>query len=364
MSFNIPNLQQIIDNAEADLSHQSVRLTLRPTIEGWLARMLAGAVRGLYMYIQNLWLQIWPWTASDEVLDGIAEWWGLSRYLANTAQGLVSVEFLSAMNLPQGSLLRNDAGFLYTTASSYNANTAKNVNLIVYASLAGAEGNFLSGSRLSLVSPLSGIGQIIVGIDGLTQGRDPESNDALRERVQRRIAAPPALGTKEDYVNWAKSTAGVTRAWCFPWNNGEDSNPPRVSGIAEQIVLVVCANDNDPLLTASPAALALAKEAIALNCPANIQPRTRTVQSYPVTVQFNSLRPNNQDIIDAVTVSLAELFKSSADLGKIVLASQIRTTIGTVPGVIDYSLFWPNDSSPSAIRPFQIYTFAGITVTQ
>ena len=81
------------------------------------------------------------------------------------------------------------------------------------------------------------------------------------------------LGTKADYVNWAKSAAGVTRAWCFAWHNGIDALPPQITGTAEQIILVVCADDNDPNLTASHSALALAKAAIALNCPANIQPR-------------------------------------------------------------------------------------------
>ena len=60
------------------------------------------------------------------------------------------------------------------------------------------------------------------------------------------------------------------------------------------------------------------------------------------------MRPNNQDIIDAVTVALAELFKSSADLGKIVLASQIRTTIGTV----SYDVGWcyKNDEKTNRYR--------------
>ena len=362
MTFPIPNLQQIIDNAEADLAYKSVQLTLRPNIEGWLARMLAGAVRGLYLYIQNLWQQIWPWTASGDVLDGLAEWWGLSRNLANTAQGLVTIEFTAAATLPQGALLRNEAGLNYTVANAVTATQAKNAKCGVFAAIAGDASNLLAGSRLTLVSPISGIGSIIVGIDGLTQGSNAESDDNLRQRLQTRIAAPPALGTKADYVNWAKSAAGVTRAWCFAWHNGIDALPPQINGIAEQIILVVCADDNDPNLTASPSALALAKAAIALNCPANIQPRTISVQAFPVTVRIDSFRPNSTPIITAVTSAIDELFKASADLGKIVLASQIRTAIGTVPGVIDYRLIWPNDSDPLSLRPFQIYVFKGTEV--
>ena len=54
----------------------------------------------------------------------------------------------------------------------------------------------------------------------MTGGADQETDDELRVRVLDRIRKPPMGGDADDYVAWALSVAGVTRAWCSPLEMG------------------------------------------------------------------------------------------------------------------------------------------------
>jgi len=60
------------------------------------------------------------------------------------------------------------------------------------------------------------------GVDGvdsatlhgdMSGGTDMETDDQLRERILFRIQQPPMGGDANDYVAWALSVPGVTRAW-------------------------------------------------------------------------------------------------------------------------------------------------------
>ena len=56
--------------------------------------------------------------------------------------------------------------------------------------------------------------------EGCHRGSDIEDIESLRERVLFRKSEPPMGGAKHDYVAWALSVAGVTRAWCLPHADG------------------------------------------------------------------------------------------------------------------------------------------------
>jgi uncharacterized phage protein gp47/JayE len=70
---------------------------------------------------------------------------------------------------------------------------------------------------LSLTVPGADGTATVVLMDG---GTDMESDDELRARVLLRIRQPPMGGDQNDYVEWALSYPGVTRAWCYPLEMG------------------------------------------------------------------------------------------------------------------------------------------------
>ena len=74
--------------------------------------------------------------------------------------------------------------------------------------------------ELTLVSPIVGIMSTAVAGE-LTGGADAEGDESLRERLLDRQKNPPKAGTKADYVAWARSVSGVTRAWCYPLELGQ-----------------------------------------------------------------------------------------------------------------------------------------------
>jgi uncharacterized phage protein gp47/JayE len=77
---------------------------------------------------------------------------------------------------------------------------------------AGSIGNMSNGDSIAFVSPISGIdtSATIISMEG---GADTETDDQLRARILFRIRNPPMGGDQADYIIWATSIPGVTRAW-------------------------------------------------------------------------------------------------------------------------------------------------------
>ncbi|MGU3286447.1 baseplate J/gp47 family protein [Methylobacterium mesophilicum] len=93
----------------------------------------------------------------------------------------------------------------------------------VRALTAGIVGNLDNGTALALIVAISGV-DAAATVSGITSyGVDIESVDSLRDRVLFRIRKPPMGGDADDYVAWARSVPGVTRAWCAPNEMGPGS---------------------------------------------------------------------------------------------------------------------------------------------
>jgi uncharacterized phage protein gp47/JayE len=80
---------------------------------------------------------------------------------------------------------------------------------------AGAIGNLDEGTTMDFSTPIAGIDSqaTVVSMEG---GADTETDDQLRARILFRIRNPPMGGDEADYVIWATSVPGVTRAWAAP----------------------------------------------------------------------------------------------------------------------------------------------------
>lgn len=82
---------------------------------------------------------------------------------------------------------------------------------------AGVIGNQYSGS-LQPISNITGVTAELQEV--IAPGTDGETDDALRERLFRKIRLPSTSGNQYDYYNWAMECDGVGAAKVFPLANG------------------------------------------------------------------------------------------------------------------------------------------------
>ena len=189
-----------------------------------LARMEGGVAHGLYGYLDWQALQIMPDTAELEHLDRWATIWGVTRKAATRATAASGVSFAAANGriMPAGTQMQRTDGVLYEVQADAVAVDGK-VSPAILAVDAGEAANADAGVALTLTSPVLGITATAVTSAPITGGADVETDASLRNRLLARIRTLPSGGAAQDYVTWALSVAGVTRAWCYPGEMGRGS---------------------------------------------------------------------------------------------------------------------------------------------
>jgi uncharacterized phage protein gp47/JayE len=203
----------------------TAQLQSQPLIPNSSLRVMADANAGLcyqtLLYLNWLALQLMPDTAETEWLDRFGTIWVGGRKAATYASGTVTCTGIIDIAVPSGSQLSavTAAGtFLFiTTEEIVIGSTPTPVS--VSAITPGAAGNLATGSVMQFTSAIAGVNSIATVVT-LVGGSDQESDDELRARVLLRIREPPMGGDATDYVQWALSYPGVTRAWCSPLEMG------------------------------------------------------------------------------------------------------------------------------------------------
>lgn len=223
MPFFRPSLVDIrkrrISDFEYELGSQSARIP--GTVEHALATSGAGTSHGLHGRLDVVSKNAFPHLADDESLIRWAQFYGVERLEAEAAEGLLLVSPVNPINtsLPIGTIWVGPTGLEYETTATVlidGGNPATSVP--IRARAGGAAGGLDAFSELSIQAPVANIAPTaVVGADGLTGGTDAETTAALRTRLLARIRTPPKGGGPGDYVAWAKTVPGVTRAWEFKW---------------------------------------------------------------------------------------------------------------------------------------------------
>lgn len=345
--FSRPTLAELVTRTRADmLARLTPEELLRRSDSEVLARVMAGASHELHGYLDWIANQVIYDTADEDMLVRWASIWGIEQKPAEFAEGFWSTSGVAATVVPAESVLRRSDGVEYrVTADTALASGATDIP--VEAVEAGASGNALAGTPLSLLSPIAGVQSVgVVGAAGLVNGSDVESVDELRDRFLERIRKPVSGGAASDYEAWALEVPGVTRAWVYPLEMGAGT------------VTVRFVRDNDVSIIPDGAEVAAVKAHIDTLRPVTAELYVVAPVAAPINFQIQ-LTPASLAVKAAVEAELRDLLKREAAPGKTILVSHIREAISIAAGEEDHVLVSPSANVTHPVGSMS--TFGSIT---
>lgn len=336
MPFKRPTLKEIDSGIVADIEGrlEGADARLRRAVLSVLARVFAGAIHGLYGFIDWVSRQVFPDTAEKINLNRWAAVWGVARKPAWPAAGTVSILGIEGASVPTGTELQRSDGQLYATDQE-TLISGGSANAAVTAIDVGTAGNAEGNSLLSLVSPIAGVeAAITIGPEGLAGGTDEESDNSLRRRLLLRIQQPPHGGAKHDYLAWALNAEAhglaVTRAWISPLENGLGT-----------VVLRFVMDDT------RPDGIPMAGDITALQTYIDqVRPVTAVVSVYapvpePLNLEISGLVPVSAQVQATIEAEIKDLIRREAEPGGTLLISHIREAISIAAGERDHQLLSP-----------------------
>jgi uncharacterized phage protein gp47/JayE len=330
MPFARPSLTDLIDRAQTDIESMlpGTDARLRRSNLNVIARMHAAGLHGLYGYLDWLAKQIMEDTADSVFLDRYAGIWGVLRLPAAFASGNVTLTGNEDVVVPAGTAMQRGDGAEFTTTA--DATVVAGVATVPVAALvAGVAGNAATGTQMRIVQPVPGVASAgVVGSGGLALGADAEADDALRARILERIQQPPMGGSASDYVAWAKQVPGVTRAWCYPIEDGPGT------------VVVRFVRDNDVSMIPDGPAVADVQAHIDELRPVTAQLTVMAPVAVPLDMAI-TLTPNTAAVRTAVQAELADVLRREAFPGGTILLSHLREAISVAAGESNHVLTAP-----------------------
>ena len=172
------------------------------------------------LYLDWLAKQLMPDTAEQEWLDRHGIIWltnadgSKGRKQPTYANGEIQFTGDDGTVIPLGTVLFGANLVQYQTITEGTIGTGFATAEAV-ALTAGVVGNLTDGTTLALSPAITGVESATL-LGDMAGGVDTETDEQLRERILFRIQNPPMGGSEADYVRWAMSVPGVTRAWAAP----------------------------------------------------------------------------------------------------------------------------------------------------
>jgi len=348
MPYSRPTLSSLISEIWSDITSSTglVVTLLQKAVLKIVGKALAGAVNGLYGYLDWISKQAVPFTSSGEFLAG---WGGLKKvYLKAATPSVLTVQLTGTSGTPltAGTNINRTAdGFAYTTTADA-VWTGSTATVNIQAVTAGTDGNCDVGTSVSLAQGITGIQSSGSVTAVVTTGTDVETQDEFFARVMEAFQAPVQGGNEGDYVTWVLAVSGVTRAWCAPNGFGAgtvvvyfmmDDAESEHAGFP-QGTNGVSANDQGPGGTPR-GVVATGDQLTVANALITEQPATALVYACsPIENQigFNLTGVASATTRTAIESALQDLFQREGEPGGTVDLSDVYSAIGSVSGAAGY----------------------------
>jgi len=354
MSFTRPTLTQIIDRIKNDFkSGLSLQTILRRSFLSVFATAFGGASHTLHGHIDfAINKKFFPDTGDEATVTRWGSLYNLPRKEATFGEFVIDVVGTTGGTLPVDQVYVRSDGAEYKVKAEVIVPAATTLPATIVASVAGDTSNLIAGDTVSLQSAVAGIESDSLVASVAIEGEELEELEDYRVRVLERLRFPPSGGTANDYIAFAKTVAGITRAWVLPGNRGE--------GSADTTFV----EDGNAPASIIPSPAKVAEVQLAVD---NLKPITADHVAFaPIEFEMDpeiQLKPNTTEVRDAVIEELDDLLAREAQVrngidpdqvglgitfdGKVKI-SQINEAISIAAGETDHVLLSPtSDVQPS-----------------
>jgi uncharacterized phage protein gp47/JayE len=359
MPFARPTLTALRNQAIEDVTTSGVPgLTglLRNAVMPVLTWVMAGFTYSLYGFLDWIALEGVPFTSTDEYLYA----WGalVGVFPKDSTPAIGQAQFTGGtpgVVVLNGSTLTRQDGTPYTSTADAAVDSGGVVLLPIIAAVNGAATDCAAGTPISLDTPPSGVNAGGVTVGPTQGGTDQETQDEFRTRMLARYAAPPQGGSQADYIEWATSVPGCTRAWIQPQGYGAGSvviypmfDDANAATGGFPIGTDGAASEEPRAATATGDQLAIAE----FIWP--VQPVTALVWvaapvPSPIAIDIIGLDPNTADMQAAIVASINDMFLARAEVGGTMYPSDIYAAIQATPGAIHFAV--DNPTAPVLTPP-------------
>ena len=219
MPFNRPTLTEHRNQILRDMQGGTlpgVTNVTRFSVLGVFAKVWAGMAYLHDSFLDWIARQGVPWRATDENLEGWGNLKGVVRKPSSTASGAVTFQAVAGSTIPADTTVSVGGVGTGQTTEAMTADSSGRLTVPVAMSTTGAAGNVPLGALAELSSPVLGVqssGQVTAAFTG---GADAEDEESFRSRVLTAYRTAGRNGWAQDYIDWALSVPGVTRAWVNP----------------------------------------------------------------------------------------------------------------------------------------------------
>lgn len=332
MAFDRPTLRELITQMTTDAEREAGAKQLRQSNLRVLPKVFAYACHGLYGFITWILKQLFPDTAEKQFLERQASIQGIYRRAASKATGTLTVSYTEGATLPVGTIFMADDQTRYETTAEPEVGS---YTVPVQSLETGTVGNREAGQTYTLVSPVVGVDAEAVGSE-MAGGAEAESDESLRKRLLFRLQNPPRGGAKEDYIAWAEEVPGVTRAWCFPKEQG-------IGTVVVRFATDGMTEDGIP----TSGMVQIVSDYIAEVAPVTATPYVVAPVAKPVNFRIKDLIPDSESVRAQVEAELKSLFIKEAHPGEALKLTHIQQAISSAAGEDDYELLEPTADVPA-----------------
>lgn len=332
MAFDRPTLRELITQMTTDAEREAGAKQLRQSNLRVLPKVFAYACHGLYGFITWILKQLFPDTAEKQFLERQASIQGIYRRAASKATGTLTVSYTEGATLPVGTIFMADDQTRYETTAEPEVGS---YTVPVQCLEIGTIGNREASQTYTLVSPVVGVDAEAVGSE-MAGGAEAESDESLRKRLLFRLQNPPRGGAKEDYIAWAEEVPGVTRAWCFPKEQG-------IGTVVVRFATDGMTEDGIP----TSGMVQIVSDYIAEVAPVTATPYVVAPVAKPVNFRIKDLIPDSESVRAQVEAELKSLFIKEAHPGEALKLTHIQQAISSAAGEEDYELLEPTADVPA-----------------
>lgn len=216
--------------------------------------------------------------------------------------------------------------FTYPITGSPNSPTSGSMTATFTGALAAitSEGvgigtNLVSGSKVTLASPISGVDSAaLVRFDGVTGGADLEDDASFRARIIEARSAIAANFSQDSITLQAKKVPGVTRVSIRPAT-------PEPGDVTVHFV-----RDGDSNIIPSSADVDNVRDQLLLILPGTSEASSLVVTApTPVTQNFifSAITPNSEAMRNAIKASLQAFFADEVEIGTTITTEIYRAAI-------------------------------------